>query len=663
LSQEQRTTDEARGPKVALRGKRVLVVGLARSGHAAARAFQQQGSVVTVSDLRPPAAFASVIPELLNARIGLELGLHRLETFLRQDLIVVSPGVSWELPELAAAREHKVRVVPEVEAASWFVKGRLVGITGSNGKTTTTTLLGRVLEASGFTTLVGGNIGVPLISLVDQADEHAICVAELSSFQLEAIQDLRVNVAVLLNLTPNHLDRHPSFEAYVAAKARIFRNQTEQDCAILNADDPAVMSLAPALHSRKVLFSSHQDLPDGLLVSNGKILYRVRDLERVLMDVTDVKLRGAFNLENVLAASAAACALGADFEALPRMVRNFTGVEHRLEHVRQIRGVEFYNDSKATSVDAAVKALSAFEQGVHLMLGGKDKGAPYAPLRPVLERRVRRLVLIGEAADRIAKELAGTVDILRAGDLETAVRGSFRAAVPGDTVLLAPACASFDQFRDFEHRGRAFKEIVERLAIEEHTSAHKAEAWSSSNVEVSGAESGDLPLERDVAPVRGAGPERREVSAGGGLPIPSEEVLATRQEGAPGATAPPEPHPEPRVLSCPEPVYVYEVAAQELAPGEGELWQEPPDETYEEFNLPGSLLSGGTESETLLYEVGAAAGVWHSSTGTVMKGGVTPPDSRAEASLSARPEPPGGEGSSAPGGSGSQGRLFEGSGN
>jgi UDP-N-acetylmuramoylalanine--D-glutamate ligase len=651
LSREQRTTDQARGPKFDLHGKRVLVVGLARSGRAAAHALQQHGGVVTVTDLRPPAAFATEIPELLNAKIGVELGLHRLETFLRQDLIVVSPGVPWDLPDLAAARQSKVHVVPEVEAASWFLKGKLVGVTGSNGKTTTTTLLGRMLEASGFETLVGGNIGVPLISVADRTAGDSLSVVELSSFQLEAIQDFRVNVAVLLNITPNHLDRHSSFDAYVAAKARIFHNQTEKDCCILNADDPTVMSLAPAIRSRKVLFSLHQDLPDGLLVSNGKILYRVRDLERVLMDVADVKLRGTFNLENVMAAAAAACILGVGFEALPRVVRNFEGVEHRLEYIRQIRGVEFYNDSKATSVDATVKALSAFEPGVHLILGGKDKGATYAPLRPVLERRVRKLLLIGDAAQRIAEELAGAGDIIRAGDLETAVREAFRGAVPGDTVLLAPACASFDQFQDFEHRGRVFKEIVELLATEERSSGGGPQARSSSWV-VSGAESGGLSLNKDVASTPGFCPERSEGLTDTGLPIPSGQVR-------PDDTTLTEPHQEPKVLSRPEQVYVYEVSAQELAPVEGELWQEPSDEVYEEPDLLRSPPSTRTEGEAFPYEVAVAAGSSHSSSGSQAKDGVTPPDSPAEASGVGRSEPQSGEGSSAPGAPVSQRRLFD----
>jgi UDP-N-acetylmuramoylalanine--D-glutamate ligase len=444
-------------------GKRVLIVGLARSGRAVARFLLRRGAVVTVTDSRPPAEFGAELSELLAEKMGLEIGAHPEEIFLAQDLIVVSPGVPWGLPQLLAARRHGIPVLPEVEVASWFLEGTLVGITGTNGKTTTTALLGKMLEASGFPTFVGGNIGVPLISAVDQVAPGSIFVAELSSFQLEAIQDLRPHVAVLLNLTPNHLDRHASFADYATAKAQIFRNQTAEDYAVLNADDPTMLGLAPALASQKVFFSRQQDLPDGVLALNGKVVYRVKGLERVLFETREVPLPGVFNLENVLAATAAACVLGADFGALRKAVAEFRAVEHRLEYVREIRGVKFYNDSKATSVDATAKALSAFDRPIYLILGGKDKGAPYAPLRPLIEARVRCLFLIGAAADRIAEELGGSARLVRSGNLETAVGQAFEAAEPGDIVLLSPACASFDQFHDFEHRGRVFKEIVERL--------------------------------------------------------------------------------------------------------------------------------------------------------------------------------------------------------
>lgn len=470
-----------------LRGKRVLVVGFARSGREAARCLARRGAVVTVTDTRPPSAFAADIPELVAQRVGLELGRHCEETFLRHDLIVVSPGVPWDSPYLAAARRRKIPVLPEVELAAGLVFGTLVGITGSNGKTTTTALLGKILEASGLPAFVGGNIGVPLISAVDHTSAETLLVTELSSFQLEAAEDLHPRVAVLLNLTPNHLDRHPSFEAYAEAKARIFRRQTADDCAVLNADDPRVAALAPQLAARKVFFSRRRNLAEGLMVADGRILYRVGNLERVLLATSEVPLRGAFNVENVLAAAAAACLLGVDFAALRRAVRDFRGVEHRLEFVREISGVSFFNDSKATSVDAAAKALSAFEGGVHLILGGKDKGAPYAPLLPMMKSRVRAAYLIGAAAERMARELAGGAELVPAGDLETAVRKAFARAAAGDSVLLAPACSSYDQFQDFEHRGCVFKEIVTRLAEEPAPPVLPARAAASGEVSQSPA--------------------------------------------------------------------------------------------------------------------------------------------------------------------------------
>ncbi len=446
-----------------LRGKRVLVVGMARTGFAVAYRLSREKALVTVTDRRHPGAFQSQLSALTAEKIGLELGIHREQTFLKQDLIVVSPGVPWDLPQLAAAREKGVKILPEVEVATWFLKGKLVAVTGSNGKTTTTTLLGKILEASSLPFLVGGNIGTPLISFANLDTAGLIIVAELSSFQLEAIQDLRPQIAVLLNITPNHLDRHGTFEAYVSAKAQIFRNQRPVDFAILNADDPVVAKLAAAIASRKVFFSKEQDLPEGVLISKGRILYRTGNLERTLLEVNDVKLRGSFNLENVMAACAAACKLGADFDSIRKVVREFAGVEHRLEEVATIRGVEFFNDSKATSVDATAKALTAFQGGIHLILGGKDKGAPYTPLVPLVSGRVKAVYLIGAAAERISQDLQGTVETISSGNLKTAVRQAFLRAVPGDVVLLSPACASYDQFQDFEERGRVFKKFVAEL--------------------------------------------------------------------------------------------------------------------------------------------------------------------------------------------------------
>ncbi|MBI1982635.1 MAG: UDP-N-acetylmuramoyl-L-alanine--D-glutamate ligase [Acidobacteria bacterium] len=569
-------------------GKRVLVVGFARSGQAVARCLSRRGALVTVSDSRPPWAFEAEIRELMAHKIGLELGQHREETFLGQDLIVLSPGVFPEPPALQAARQQGIPIIPEVEAAGWFLESRLAGITGTNGKTTTTALLGKVLAASGFETFVGGNIGVPLIAAVDQVSPDALVVAELSSFQLETIRDFRPDVAVLLNLQPNHLDRHPSFEAYVQAKAQIFRNQTEDDLAILNADDPTVMSLAPEIRSRKVFFSRKQNLPDGVFVSNGSIRYRVGNLERVLLETREVPLRGQFNIENVLAAAATACALGADFEALRRAVREFKAVEHRLEFVREVRGVEFFNDSKATSVDAAANALSAFDRGVHLILGGKDKGAPYAPLRRMLEGRVRYLYLIGAAAERIARQLAGAAEMIRAGELETALREAFRLAEPGDVVLLSPACASFDQFKDYEHRGRVFKELVEKLAQE----AAVQRVESSEPVVKESNPFGSFELVSPGVETAGTIPSTPPPTA---EPVAPEELIAEARATTPEDAEPAAPTMEPREL-----LYVYEVAAEEgNYPDSGQVVQE---DGFEPFVLDEMLPPEELDDEALPFE-------------------------------------------------------------
>jgi UDP-N-acetylmuramoylalanine--D-glutamate ligase len=525
-----------------VRNKRVLVVGLGRSGHAAALCLRRHGAIVTVTDNKPPAIFAPLLPELLAQKIGVELGSQRAESFLTCDLVVVSPGVPWDLPQLQVARARGIPVVPEVEVASWYLTDPIVGVTGSNGKTTTTTLLGTMLEASGFPTFVGGNIGVPLSSAVDRVTTGSIIVAELSSFQLEAIRDFRPHVAVLLNISPNHLDRHPSFEAYAQAKRQIFRNQEAEDYAILNADDPWVRGLSPALASRKVFFSRLQPLPRGVFVSNGNIVYRTGHLERVLLETREVRLRGGFNLEDVLGAAAAACVLGADFDAVRKAVRQFKGVEHRLEYVRTVCGVEFYNNSKATSVDATVKSLEAFEHGVHLIMGGKDKGAPYAPLRPLLKDRVRDVLLIGAAAERIAQDLAGAAELIRVGTLERAVLQAFQCARPGDVVLLAPACSSFDQFMDYEHRGRVFKELVKRLAQEIESGAMEWK-WELEHQEKAGAP-------RSLA-----------------LAVPTPQVPQVR---------PPEASVEPLPDNAAEsgklikemPPLVYEISVQDLSPAE-----------------------------------------------------------------------------------------------
>jgi UDP-N-acetylmuramoylalanine--D-glutamate ligase len=358
-----------------------------------------------------------------------------------------------------------VPVWSEIELAWRFLGGRLIGVTGSNGKTTTTSLIGHILARTGKQVIVAGNIGTPLIAVVDQSNQTTTTVAELSSFQLELIDSFRPDISVLLNLTPDHLDRHASFEEYARAKRRIFENQSEGDCAVMNADDPVASQQASG-RPPVFWFSRIKRLANGAYLRGNQIVFRRDGEEVVLLDRTDIRLRGTHNLENVLAAASAAFLGGATPDEIAAGVRGFPGVEHRLEFVAEISGVSFFNDSKATNVDAAIKALEAFPGGLFVILGGKDKGSDYAPLIPLLRDRAKLVLLIGAAAEKIAHQIGGAVAFEHAQTLDRAVRLAYERASEGDTVLLGPACASFDQFENYEHRGRAFKQLVHTLAEE-----------------------------------------------------------------------------------------------------------------------------------------------------------------------------------------------------
>jgi UDP-N-acetylmuramoylalanine--D-glutamate ligase len=417
-----------------LRGKRVLVVGLARTGVSTAQFCVTHGARVTTTDARSESEIGEAAKLLRAAGVHLELGGHNEKTFLDQDLIVASPGVPADAPLLQAARGKGVTIWSEIELAARYLKGRMIGITGSNGKTTTTSLIAHILKTAGVPTILAGNIGTPLISQVEQTNDKTITVVELSSFQLDLIDTFRADISVFLNLTPDHLDRHHTLEAYGAAKARIFENQTESDSAVLNADDPATRPYAPT-----------------------------KPQDEVVLRLEDIPLAGAHNVENVLAAVAAARLAGAEAAAIAGAVRSFEGVEHRLEFVAEIGGVRYYNDSKATNVDATLKALDAFPGRILIVLGGKDKGSDYTVLQKPLREKAILALLIGAASEKIEKQIAGSVAIERAGTIERAVEISSHAARPGDVVLLAPACASFDQFENYEHRGRVFKDLVRQL--------------------------------------------------------------------------------------------------------------------------------------------------------------------------------------------------------
>jgi UDP-N-acetylmuramoylalanine--D-glutamate ligase len=462
-------------PAVELRGKNVLVVGLARTGVATALFCAARGARLRATDARPASEFAEAAGRLSAAGVVIESGGHRRESFLSADLIVPSPGVSYDQPDLVAARRNGVAVWSEIELAWRFLRGRLVAITGSNGKTTTTALTGHILKTAGLPVQVGGNIGTPLISLVDGSRDDSICVVEVSSFQLEAVVAFRPDISVFLNLTPDHIDRHGSLESYAAAKARIFENQKREDAAVMNADDPASLRYAPS-RPRLFWFSRKREVAQGAFLRGDDIYFCHGDAEARLLSRQEISLRGQHNLENVLAAVTAASLAGAAPAAIAEGVRTFPGVEHRLQFVASVGGVDFYNDSKATNVDATEKALEAFPGNLLVILGGKDKGSPYTPLRPLLAARARRAFLIGAAAEKIAGQIEGAVPLEMCGTLDAAVRAACAAARPGDVVLLAPACASFDQFENFEHRGRVFVELVRRLAAESQAAAPQGAA-------------------------------------------------------------------------------------------------------------------------------------------------------------------------------------------
>src|SRR6266576_1702972 len=447
-----------------LNGKRALVVGLGKSGVASALFMKAHGARVTVSDTKSGDELRNEIPVLLDHGITVETGGHGDRTFRGQDLIVVSPGVPVDAPPLVQARSLGEMVIGEIELAAQFLPGPIVAITGSNGKTTTTTLMGEIMTAAGVPTLVGGNIGTPAISLAERAKPDTVVVLEISSFQLETIETFRPKIAVVLNVTPDHLDRHRTFEIYTDAKARIFENQQGSDFAVLNADDPNCVAMGARTRAQVFWFSRQKEVQQGAWVRDGNIVFRDSNGQREILQVSEIPLKGAHNLENVLAAVCSGVLMGCAPEKVRQAVRDFKVVEHRLEFVATIAGVDYYNDSKATNVDATIKALESFPANIHLILGGKDKGSDYSVLNDLLRERVKCVYTIGAAAEKISSQIRGAASINPSGTIQTAVKQASATAQPGDVVLLAPACASFDQFQNYEHRGRVFKELVRQLA-------------------------------------------------------------------------------------------------------------------------------------------------------------------------------------------------------
>jgi len=446
-------------------GRRVVVVGAARSGIAAAELLARRGARVVLTESRETFDAA---PRLRQAGIELELGGHTDATFEQADLVVVSPGVPTEQPVFESARQHGAEIVGELELASRWVKGPIVAITGTKGKSTTTTLLGRMFKESGRDVLVGGNIGVPLSAQVESSTPETVHVVEVSSFQLETTVTFRPWIALWLNFADDHLDRHPSVDAYAAAKARIFANQRATDWAVVNADDATVMARSSGIAAGRVMFSPSGELAEGFLVDGDWIVKRgARDsapaIEERLIPVSAVELTGRHMLNNVVAAAAVATVAGVPTRAMTRALRGFHGLEHVMEPVGRIGDVRFVNDSKATNVEAARRSIESFTGGVVALVGGRFKGGDLRELRAPLSAHGRGVIAIGEAAPLVREALHDVVPVVNASSMQEAVESAYEAARPDGVVLLAPACASFDWFRDYAERGRVFKEEVEKL--------------------------------------------------------------------------------------------------------------------------------------------------------------------------------------------------------
>jgi len=444
-------------------GKKIVIVGFGKTGRALAGFLARRKARVTVSEIREDEELGKKTRKWREKGVGFETGKHRALTFLTADLIIPSPGAA-ALPELAAADKAGARVLSEIELASRFLKGRIVGITGTNGKSTTATLAHKILKEAGHKAFLAGNIGTPLISFVDRSRDDHIYVTEISSFQLEHIEQFKADISVFLNISLNHLDWHASFDEYFAAKKRLVLAQGVDDITILNADDRLVSGLAKGIRPQPYFFSRRKEVRRGCFLRDGWIILRDSAREQKLMKTADIPLPGLHNQENVMAAALVGSVLGVAPRSMRDSIRGFSGLEHRLESVLTLRGVSFINDSKATTVDATIKALQSFDRRIVLILGGRDKGADFRLLRRPVQQKVKEIVLLGEAKEKIAAELRGRVPIVEAPSLRDAVHVAFASASRGEIVLLAPACTSFDMFKNFEDRGRSFKREVRRLA-------------------------------------------------------------------------------------------------------------------------------------------------------------------------------------------------------
>jgi UDP-N-acetylmuramoylalanine--D-glutamate ligase len=447
-----------------LEGKRVLVIGLGNTGEALCSFLLRHGALVKVSEKKTPEEIGQKISSWEKKGVTVETGKHDQKSFLEADLIVPSPGVPW-LPELEAARANGIKIISEIELAYKFLKGKIVGITGSNGKSTTATLTQKILEEGGLKTYLAGNIGIPLISFVDNSQDDHIYVTEISSFQLKHTEEFRVSISVLLNISPDHLDWHPSFADYYQAKKKLIISQRENDIAILNRDDPLAWALKKEGKYQVYAFSRNGKVSPGCFL-NGDWMILSNKEEQKLIRTSAIPLFGIHNQENVMASALVGHILGIPPSRMKEPIKSFQGLEHRLEKVTAINEVDFYDDSKATNVDATSKSIQSFDRDIILILGGKDKGGDFKKLIEPVKRNVKMIILLGEAKEKIRTALEGTIPMETVLSIEEAVKLGYARAKPGEVVLLAPACTSFDMFQNFEERGKVFKSKVLSLAKE-----------------------------------------------------------------------------------------------------------------------------------------------------------------------------------------------------
>ena len=447
------------------KNKNTLVVGLARSGVSAANLLHKLGANVTVTDEKGEDELLENIKRLSKG-VSLKLGGHDSVNINEIDLTIISPGVPWYSPFLNKLRRKGIRIMSEVEFAFQQLQAPFIAITGTNGKTTTTTLTGDMLKRGGKKVFVGGNIGNPLCEEVLNGGNSELVLSEISTFQMEGIETFKPYISAILNITPDHLDRHESMDEYIELKKRVFINQDENDYMILNLDDEIAAGFSTEVRGKKVFFSRLKEVENGAFVREDKIIFKNDGREETVCSLKDLKLIGVHNIENTLASVAISGICGISGKIMRDVISEFKGIKHRMELVREIRGIRFINDSKGTNVGATVKSLQSFNEPIILIAGGKDKGSDYLPLKGLIEDRVKFLILIGDAKKKIAKNLNGFKNRIEADTLENAVKEGYKRAKSGDIVLLSPACASFDMFRDYEDRGEQFKEIVNGLKIE-----------------------------------------------------------------------------------------------------------------------------------------------------------------------------------------------------